>query len=123
MGEAADRYAAVTREQWNNYKQFGIPVENKLIGMMDNKENLAADLASAQSLVRTAGDVAASETDRSLSQYGVAQTTDQKKVNTRLNKLTTTASMGDARNFVRQEDRDINQTILNGSPNAGLDTV
>lgn len=123
MGAAADRYAAVTREQWNNYKQFGIPIENKLLGMMNNKGDLATNLSAVSNLVRTSGDVSASETNRALGQYGVLPTADQQRVNARLNNLSTTASMADARNYVRQEDEDLSQTILSGAPNSGLNTV
>jgi len=123
MGAAADRYAAITRDQWNNYKLYGIPKENELIGMIDNKATLNQNLANATNTVQTAGNVAGLETARSLSQYGVTPSADQTRTNNRLNSLNTTASMADARNFVRQEHLDQGQTILNGAPNSGLDVV
>ena len=123
MGEAADRYAAITRDQWKNYKLNGIPKEEELLGMIDNKATLNQNLASATNTVREAGKVSGLETARALSQYGVQPSADQQRTNSRLNSLSTTASMADARNFVRQEHLDLGQTILNGAPNSGLDTV
>jgi hypothetical protein len=123
MGEASDRYTALTREQWGNYKRFGIPNEDYLLDRLDNKAILGTNLASAEKTVQTAGNVAASELNRGISQYGITQSADQMRVNERLNKLSTTAGMASARNFVRQEKRDEDQTILNGSPNTGLQTV
>lgn len=124
MGEAADRYAAVSREQFENYKKFGYPIEDSLIGMIGDKAALGANMERAQGIASTIGSVAASETDRNMRGYGIATTQDQEATNLRLNNLSTTASMANARNFVRGATLDREkQIIVGGAPNDGLPTV
>jgi len=124
MGQAADRYAAISRDQWENYKQFGYPLENSLIDMIGNQTLLNENLAAASGLAQTSGSVAASEAKRGLQAYGINQTQAQTTTNTRLNNLQTTANMASARDTVRSDtlDRD-RQILIGGAPNDGLTDI
>jgi len=118
---AAGRYAAVSREQWDNYKKFGYPIENELVGMVNNEQLLNRNIAAASGLAKVSGKVAASETRRRLSGYGLGETAAQKVTNRRLNNLATTANIASARDYVRSDTLDRNRQILvGGAPNDGL---
>ena len=122
--KAADRYAKVSREQWENYKSFGFPIENQLISMIGNKEILGKNLTAATGLAQKVGDVSASEVNRGLRGYGLVPTQAQSITNRRLNNLTTTANMASARDYVRGSTLDLNRQILiGGAPNDGLQEV
>jgi hypothetical protein len=124
MGEAADRFAAISREQWEEYKKFGVPIEDKLLAMRKNGAALETNLSAAQGLAKDVGLVSASEANRRLAGYGVAQTNDQATVNARLNTLSNTANMASARDFVRGSTTDRDRMILvGGAPNDGLQNL
>ena len=124
MGEAADRYAAVTRSQFENYKQFGYPLEDTILGMMNNNQTLDANLTAGQGIASTAGNVAGSEVTRGLQAYGANPTAGQTVTNNRLNNLSTTANTASARDFIRGATLERDRTILTGgAPNANLQNI
>jgi hypothetical protein len=121
---AAANYAQVTRQQWEEYKKFGVPVEDKLISMIDNQGQVNQNLADATSYGMNRAIVNKNESARKLQGYGIEPTADEAKVNNRISQMNTTASMGDALNAVRRNAKDLDRQILiGGAPNDGLDAV
>jgi hypothetical protein len=124
MGQAADLYAGLIRSQWETYKQTGYPLENAQLSMYKNNSTLNSNLAAATGLAKTAGQVSASETNRSMASYGIAPTQAQVATNARLNNLTTSVNMANARDAVRSNTQELDRQILvGGAPNDGLTVV
>lgn len=117
---ATDLLAKVSREQFEQYKKFGYPIENQMIGMIGVPQT---SLADATGMASSIGAVQSSEANRSLAGYGLTQTADQAATNSRLNSMNTVATMAGARNAVRQGSKDLDQQILIGAPNDGLPNV
>lgn len=122
--KAADRYAAISREQWNNYKKFGYPIEDYLLSQIGNKELLASDLQSATQNAQLAGNTAEQSTARRMASYGINQTSGQAATDARLNNLTSTANIASARDAARENAKERDMNILIGTaPNDGLTDV
>jgi len=119
MGEAADRYARVSRSQWEDYKARFQPLEDELFQAFDNPGLVQASLNDAGRAVEDSFFRANQNLEMNLSRYGLAETADQKRAVDRNAELAKTATLASARNMVRQRAKDRDKELALGSiPNA-----
>ena len=120
MGIAADRYARITREQWQDYVKHGIPIENKLISMFKSQGSSVGDTTSLASKVYSN---LSPRTDMFLARYGLSQTAAQRRENEKADSLARVIGLAMLRDRMRQAKTDLNQQILLGTPGTGLDVI
>jgi len=120
MGIAADRYAKITREQWQDYVKHGIPIENKLINMFNRQGSSVGDTTSLASKIYSN---LSPRTDMFLARYGLSQTAAQRRENEKADSLARIIGLATLRDRMRQAKTDLNQQILLGTPGTGLDVI
>lgn len=111
MGIASDTLARISREQWTDYKQRFIPLENQLIGAYDNPQLRAERQEAVTGEAAAASDNAMGMAARFMSRYGQS---DDSADNGRAAALTKTANIVDAQNVNRDKMTARDQLLLSG---------
>lgn len=112
---ASDMFAAVTREQWANYVNTFVPIENKLIKYATDPNTVSDAMAGASTDVHNAFDAQEGATQRRLSGLGVQLSPDEQQAQKRSSGLTESLADVQAQNTARDLTVQRQQTIL-GSP-------
>lgn len=111
MGIASDTLARINREQWEDYKNRFIPLEDELIEAYDNPQLRAERMAAVTDEAKLASDNALDITNRQLSRYG--QNANSVGGN-REARLTKVANIVDAQNLNRDKMNARDQLLLSG---------
>lgn len=112
---ASDTFAAVTRDQWANYVDTFIPIENKLIKYATDPTVVSDAMSDASKGVNSAFDAQQGATQRRLQGLGVQLSDDEKAAQTRSMGLTRSLADVQAQNTARDLTTQRQQSIL-GSP-------
>lgn len=112
---ASDTYAALTREQWSNYVDTFIPIENKLIQYATDPMVVTDAMSSASTGVNNAFDAQTGVTKRKLSGLGVQLSEDEQAAQTKATGLNRALADVQAQNTARDLTTQRQQSIL-GSP-------
>jgi hypothetical protein len=70
-GKASDTYAQISREQWEDYKNRFIPLEDRLLNAYDNQDMKQQRLADVTKSANAASDNAVYAGKRQLARYGL----------------------------------------------------
>lgn len=117
---ASDIYAQLTREQWANYMNTFVPIENQLIQYATDKTQPTQAMAQASEDVNAAYGAQAGATTRRLSGLGVALTPEEEASAARSTGLSKGLADVGAQNMARDLTIDRQQSILgNPSPSVG----
>lgn len=111
MGIASDTLARISREQWDDYKNRFIPLENQLINAYDNPQLRAERMTAVTGEAEAASDNSEAIADRQLSRYG--QSADSVG-NDRASGLTKMTNVVDAQNTNRDKMNARDQLLLSG---------
>ncbi len=112
---ANDTFAAVTREQWNNYVQTFVPIENQLIKYATDPTVVSGAMQQASQDVNSAFNAQQGATGRKLQGLGVSLSPDEQQANTRSMGLQRGLADVQAQNTARDLTTQRQQSIL-GSP-------
>jgi hypothetical protein len=112
---AADVYAALTRDQWQQYVSTFIPIENKLIEYATNPAVVSNAMATASEGVSQAYAAQEAATTRRLKGLGVSLSPDEQRAQTRSFGLSKSLADVGAQNIARELTTQRQQQIL-GSP-------
>lgn len=111
----ADTYAALTREQWQNYVNVFVPLENQLIDYATNKNKPAEAMAEASADVTAAYRTQEGASERRLRGMGVSLNADEQAARTRSFGLSKSLADVGAQNMAGQLTRERQQAVL-GNP-------
>lgn len=112
---ANDTFAAITREQWNNYVNTFVPIENQLIKYATDPTVVSDAMKDASTGVNQAFDAQQGATQRKLKGLGVTLSGDEQAAQTRSMGLTRGLADVQAQNTARDLTVQRQQSIL-GSP-------
>lgn len=112
---ASDMFAAVTRDQWSNYVNTFIPIENKLIDYATNPNTIPNAMADASQGVHQAFAAQQGSTQRRLQGLGVQLSPDEQAAQKRSSGLTESLADVQSQNTARDLTSQRQQSIL-GSP-------
>ena len=112
---ASDLYASLTRDQWANYVDTFIPIENKLIKYATDPSVVSDAMASASTDVNKAFDAQQGVTQRRLSGLGVQLSPDEQAASTKAAGLDRSLVDVQSQNTARDLTKQRQQSIL-GSP-------
>ena len=112
---ANDTFAAVTRNQWQNYVNTFVPIENKLIKYATDPTVVSDAMSSAHQNVENAYAAQPGQTQRRLQGLGVTLSDDEKAADTRATGLSKGLADVQAQNTARDLTVQRQQSIL-GSP-------
>lgn len=112
---AADDFAALTREQWADYVNIYVPLENQLIQQATDPEAANRAMASASQNVNDAFAAQQGATDRRLRGLGLQLTPEQQAASTRATALSKSLTDVGAQNVARDLTVQRQQSIL-GNP-------
>ena len=112
---AADTYAALTREQWQDYVTNFVPYENKLIDYSTDPNVVANNMVGASADVNASFDARAAATTRRLGGLGLTLDADEQRVSTRTMGLARSLADVGAQNTARDSTLARQQSIL-GNP-------
>ena len=117
---ASDTFAALTRQQWQDYITNFVPYENKLIQYATDPTVVSNNMSLASQNVNQAFDQQAGTTQRRLSGLGLTLDADEQKVADRSTSLARAAADVNAQNTVRDQTMARQQSILgNPAPTIG----
>jgi hypothetical protein len=120
---ASDTYAAITRQQWNDYlTQIGVPQENKLIQYATDPTVVSNAMSEAGSDVNDAFDRQAGANQRRLSGLGLSLNPEEQAVSDRTTKLARSAADVQAQNNARDQTIDRQQSII-GNPSPRINSL
>lgn len=119
---ASDTYAALTQEQWQNYVQTFVPIENQLISYATDKTQPAQAMAAAHTDVSNAYGVQAGEQQRQLAGEGVTLSQPQQAAATRATGLSAALADVQGQNVARDLTIDRQQSIL-GNPTPTVSSI
>lgn len=111
----SENLAAVTRAEWEDYKSRFAPVEDMLIDEYNNHAGRELNVNQAGLNAGLAFDKAKSDSDRSLSRYGLNLNPEQQARRNKKYALERTAAMAGAKNTARDEQEDIRMGLVTGS--------
>ena len=111
MGVASDTLAAISREQWNDYRARFIPLENKLIDAYDNPDLRQERMDAATGYAAVSADNAQGVAERQMSRYGL---NNDSQAGQREAGLAKTTSIVDAQNTSRDQMNARDQLLLAG---------
>lgn len=124
MGTASSTYAALTREQWANYVNTFVPIENTLIKYATDTTMPAQGMAQASQNVTDAFEAQQGSTQRRLSGLGVALSGDEQQAQTRAYGLSKSLADVGAQNMARDRITARQQQIIgNPAPDAGVQAL
>lgn len=112
---ASDMFASVTRDQWNNYVNTFVPIENKLIDYATNPNTIPDAMSDASKGVHDAFGAQQGAIQRRLQGLGVQLSPDEQAAQTRSSGLTESLADVQAQNTARDLTSQRQQSIL-GSP-------
>lgn len=112
---AQDTFAALTREQWADYVNTFVPLENQLIQQATDPEAASRAMASASENVNDAFAAQQGATDRRLRGLGLQLTPEQQAASTRATALSKSLTDVGAQNTARDLTVQRQQSIL-GNP-------
>lgn len=112
---ANDTFSAVTREQWQNYVQTFVPIENQLIKYATDPGVVSGAMSDASKNVNDAFDSQPGQTQRRLQGLGVSLSGDEQQAQTRSNGLQRSLADVQGQNTARDLTVQRQQSIL-GSP-------
>ena len=112
---AQDTFAALTREQWADYVNTYVPLENQLIQQATDPEAANRAMASASQNVNDAFAAQQGATDRRLRGLGLQLTPEQQAASTRATALSKSLTDVGAQNVARDLTVQRQQGIL-GNP-------
>lgn len=112
---ASDTFAALTREQWSDYVNTFVPLENQLIQQAMDPEAANRAMASASQNVNDAFAAQQGATDRRLRGLGLQLTPEQQAASTRATALSKSLTDVGAQNTARDLTVQRQQGIL-GNP-------
>jgi hypothetical protein len=116
---ASDTYAALTQQQWQNYVNTFVPIENQLISYATDKTQPAQAMAAAHTDVANAYGVQAGSQQRQLAGEGVTLTPQQQAASARQGALSSALADVQGQNVARDLTIDRQQSILgNPAPSA-----
>lgn len=114
-GSASATFAALTRDQWANYVQTFVPVENQLIKYATDTSLPGAEMAKASQNVQSAFGAQEGATQRALSGLGVTLSADEQAAQKRSFGLSKSLADVQAQNMTGDVVRARQQSLL-GSP-------
>ncbi len=112
---ASDLFASATRQQWSNYVNTFVPIENKLIQYATDPNTVTNAVSDAQTGVKQAFDAQQGATQRKLQGLGVTLSPDEEAAQKRSSGLTESLAGVQAANTARDLTVQRQQSIL-GSP-------
>jgi len=112
---ANDTFAAVTQDQWSNYVNTFVPIENQLIKYATDPTQPAQAMATAQTDVDNSFSQQAGTTQRQNAALGVTPTADETAATTKATGLTKSLAGVQAQNTARDLTVQRQQGIL-GNP-------
>lgn len=112
---ASDTYAALTQQQWQNYVNTFVPIENQLISYATDKTQPAQAMAAAHTDVTNAYATQAGTQQRQLAGEGVTLTPGQQTASTRQGALSAALADVQGQNVARDLTISNQQSIL-GNP-------
>jgi len=112
---AADTLAQVTRDQWNNYVQNFVPIENRLIQYATDPNVVSDAMADASTGIHQAFAAQQGTTDRRLKSLGVQLSPEEQAAQTRASGLQEGLADVQSQNTARDLTMQRQQSIL-GSP-------
>lgn len=112
---ASDTYAALTRQQWQDYVANYVPIENTLIKYATNTALPGEAMAQASQNVSSAFDAAQAGTERKLAGMGVTMSADEQAAQARSFGLNKSLADVGAQNLAGSAVRARQQGIL-GNP-------
>lgn len=112
---AGDTYAALTRDQWQQYVSTFVPLENQLIDYATSPDTVNNAMSEASRDVNASYDVQAGATQRRLRGLGVNLTPEQQGAQTRSLGISRSLADVGAQNTAAELTRSRQQQIL-GSP-------
>ncbi len=117
---AGDTYAALTRDQWQQYVSTFVPLENQLIDYATNPDTVNNAMVEASRDAGASYDAQAGATQRRLRGLGVTLTPDQQAAQTRSMGLSRGLADVGAQNTAAELTRSRQQQILgNPAPQVG----
>ena len=119
---ASQTYAALTRQQWANYVETFMPVENQLIKYATDTSLPGQEMAKASANVQSAFGAQEGATQRRLSGLGVSLSGDEQQAQTRAQGLSKSLADVQAQNVASDLTRTRQQSLL-GSPMPNATTV
>ena len=115
MNTASQTFAALTRQQWLNYVNTFVPIENQLIDYATNPNTVSGAMANASTDVQNAYAAQQGQTDRRLAALGTSLTPDEQAAQQRSFGLSKSLADVQAQNTARDLTRQRQQSIL-GNP-------
>ena len=112
---ANDTFNQVTRQQWSDYVNTFVPIENQLISYATDPTQPAQAMAAASTGINQAFDAQAGSTQRRLQGLGVSLSPDEQKASTLSSGLTRSLADVQGQNTARDLTVQRQQSIL-GSP-------
>ena len=116
---ASNEFAAVTQQQWANYVNTFIPIENKLIQYATSPTTVSDAMTQAQTGVQNAYAAQDASTQRQLTGLGVTLTPEQQAAQKRSSALSASLADVSAQNNARDTAMANQQSIL-GNPNPSV---
>ena len=112
--EATDTQAQLTRDQWEYYKQAGVPLEDTLYQSYRNKGIWDDAIQGASDLTDTQYDVAAQNLNRQQSRYGTGLNARQETASKRGMGLSRAAAEVANRNNTRKMMQETDNAVMTG---------
>jgi len=112
---ASDMFASATRQQWSNYVNTFIPIENQLIDYATNPATVDNAMSEASTAVHNAFQAQQGATQRKLQGLGVSLSGDENAALQKSSGLTESLADVQAQNTARDLTTQRQQSIL-GSP-------
>lgn len=112
---ASDLFAQATRQQWSDYVNTFVPIENKLIKYATDPTVVSSAMSDASKGVNDAFDAQQGATQRRLQSLGVSLSPDEQAAQTRSAGLTRSLADVQSQNTARDLTTQRQQSIL-GSP-------
>lgn len=106
MGIADQTMAQITREQWDDYQNTFVPLENELIAQVQSNDEIEQDATESMRLTNAAFDSAQGVQDRALQSTGTQLDPTQRKALSRRMKLRRAAAVAGAANTTRRAGKD-----------------
>lgn len=115
-GMSADQtYAALTRQQWQNYQQFSVPFENRLISYSSDPAVVTDAMREASTDARRAFASRATASQRGLREMGLSLDADEQRAVDRSRGLAASLADVHAQNTARDATLARQQSVL-GNP-------
>ncbi len=112
---ANNTFSDVTRDQWSNYVNTFVPIENQLISYATDPTQPAQAMAAASTGINQAFDAQAGSTQRRLQGLGVTLSSDEQAASTKASGLQRSLADVQGQNTARDLTVQRQQSIL-GSP-------